>query len=228
MKRHRIGALSRFARVRHRRSSTGVVLAVPGLPTPALTSSVSPEAVIGQTRDILCADDLIAVTMVSVEVKPIAALVFSEEKSTEITQLLHQIPADLDLVDASNFFDRDSSAHRLWRLFGSELGIGWVTDGKLLARKRPHLVPVYDSVVKKAVRGGDSYWQPLSRALALTACGYTVTSAAFGTCPESGKTSRSPASSTSSSGWTTSSVPHRPYDREQIDGFRLLPRGQQP
>ena len=27
-------------------------------------------------------------------------------------------------------------------------GMGWVTAGKLLARKRPHLIPVYDNVTR--------------------------------------------------------------------------------
>jgi hypothetical protein len=30
----------------------------------------------------------------------------------------------------------------------AETAAGWVTAGKLLARRRPHLVPVYDGVVK--------------------------------------------------------------------------------
>ena len=119
------------------------------------------------TRDVVCADDLIAVTMLSVEIRPTAALAFLEKRSAEITEHLQQIPTDLQLVDApAPFFASDSPAHRLWRLFHSEPGIGWVTAGKLLARKRPHLIPVYDSVVRTATGGSDTYWQPLARALA--------------------------------------------------------------
>ena len=33
----------------------------------------------------------------------------------------------------------------------SEHGIGFVTAGKLMARKRPRLIPVYDDVVKCAL-----------------------------------------------------------------------------
>jgi hypothetical protein len=34
----------------------------------------------------------------------------------------------------------------------------WVTANKLLARKRPHLLPVYDSQVKAALGGPGSIW----------------------------------------------------------------------
>ena len=46
-------------------------------------------------------------------------------------------------------------------------GINWVTAGKLLARKRPRLIPVYDRVVKTALGRGDAdeWWRPLRHAL---------------------------------------------------------------
>lgn len=125
-----------------------------------------------ETRNVLCPDDLVAVTMLSVQVNPTAALTFLEEKSTEITSLLQLIPADSELVDAPDeFFRTDSRAHSLWRLFNSEPGIGWVIAGKLLARKRPKLIPVFDRVVKSAVGGGDQHWQWLSHALAANGMG---------------------------------------------------------
>jgi hypothetical protein len=120
-----------------------------------------------EARDVLCADDLIAVRMLSVDVNASAALQLLEDKSAQITDLLSLIPADVELVDApDDFFEAESAARRLWRLFNDEPGIGWVTAGKLLARKRPRLIPVFDSVVRASVGGGASYWKPLAKALA--------------------------------------------------------------
>ncbi|MFF7382730.1 DUF6308 family protein [Streptomyces griseoluteus] len=44
-------------------------------------------------------------------------------------------------------------------------GIGWVTTGKLLARKRPRLLPVYDNVVKCVLGRPRHFWLPLHTAL---------------------------------------------------------------
>jgi Family of unknown function (DUF6308) len=43
----------------------------------------------------------------------------------------------------------------------SRHGIQWVTAGKLLARKRPRLIPVYDDVVRLALGAPGSYWTSL-------------------------------------------------------------------
>jgi len=40
-----------------------------------------------------------------------------------------------------------------------------VIADKLLARKRPRLIPVYDRVVKTVTGGDRNYWVPLCRAL---------------------------------------------------------------
>lgn len=52
-----------------------------------------------------------------------------------------------------------------WQLYdplvGGREGIGWVTAGKLLAFKRPWLIPVYDEVVRKVVGAPTSFWRPL-------------------------------------------------------------------
>jgi len=40
-----------------------------------------------------------------------------------------------------------------------------VTAGKLLARKRPRLIPIYDSVVKQAMGEPESWWRPLRAVL---------------------------------------------------------------
>lgn len=51
-------------------------------------------------------------------------------------------------------FERGGPAWALWDLPDGLHGIGWVTANKLIARKRPRLVPVYDTVVQDALRPG--------------------------------------------------------------------------
>ncbi|MFF4504117.1 DUF6308 family protein [Streptomyces sp. NPDC001401] len=64
----------------------------------------------------------------------------------------------VDLADGS-------PAHTAWHLLRDQPGIGWVTAGKLLARKRPRLVPVYDQVVRCVLGHPKSFWLDLHAAL---------------------------------------------------------------
>ncbi|MFF9038429.1 DUF6308 family protein [Streptomyces sp. NPDC014892] len=56
-------------------------------------------------------------------------------------------------------------AHTAWRVLCNETGIGWVTAAKLLARKRPRLLPVYDQVVRCILGRPRSFWLDLHGAL---------------------------------------------------------------
>lgn len=73
---------------------------------------------------------------------------------------LAQIPTDVDLGtrDAKELLENDGPADRAWRLLKESDGVGWVTAGKLLARKRPRLVPVYDGVVRCALDRPRDAW----------------------------------------------------------------------
>lgn len=58
------------------------------------------------------------------------------------------------------------AAWRLWPLLLREQhGIGYVTTSKLLARKRPRLIPVYDRVVRERTGGSDAFWSDLAEEL---------------------------------------------------------------
>jgi hypothetical protein len=82
---------------------------------------------------------------------------------TEITELLEQIPADLAMHEAPwTTYAPGSPASRLWWLLKRCGGKDrWVTANKLLARKRPHLLPVYDSQVKAVLGAPRSIWECL-------------------------------------------------------------------
>ncbi len=118
--------------------------------------------------DAYTCDDLVAVSMLSVRVPGWVALkVLEGDLGRELTVQLKQIPTDVVLGSpgAAGRLGNEQPANIAWRLLrdegrgsGKVRGIGWVTVGKLLARKRPHLIPVYDGVVKCAVGRPPDFW----------------------------------------------------------------------
>lgn len=121
-------------------------------------------------------DDLVAVSMLSVDVPAHAVLRILERDAGAITALLLRIPADRDLHEAEEkLVDHDSPAEKLWAVLrdGSgdrprRVGMGEVRLSKILARKRPRLLPVYDRYVGRALGLGNSndHWLALHRRFA--------------------------------------------------------------
>jgi len=109
------------------------------------------------------AEDIVAVSMLSVNVPPRAALRILGADAPVLSRLLAAIPADVDMVDADDLhLAANSPADELWHHLVGYADVGWVTAGKLLARKRPRLLPVYDSVVEEALQyAGSSFWLDL-------------------------------------------------------------------
>jgi Family of unknown function (DUF6308) len=106
------------------------------------------------------AEDLLAVTILSVRIEGYHALEILHYQAGKLNDLLSQIPRGIDLQTprAAAHIARGGPAWRLWesicdiepRPEGNR--IGPVAAGKLLARKRPRLLPVYDSRIKKVLR----------------------------------------------------------------------------
>jgi hypothetical protein len=107
--------------------------------------------------------DLVAVSMLSVKVPGRAAIELMESQAWLLNQALAQIPLSPALEEGDVvLIDQGSTASALWHLIERIDGIGWVTAGKLLARKRPKLIPVYDNVVKAALQpNSQAFWVPL-------------------------------------------------------------------
>lgn len=85
------------------------------------------------------------------------------------TELLKSVPTGrpLESLSAEEFIEHlgpDSSATELYDLIRS-LGVGPVTTHKLMARKRPELFPIRDSVVESIVGAEQSWWEPWWKAL---------------------------------------------------------------
>ncbi|WP_242625638.1 DUF6308 family protein [Streptomyces sp. BK022] len=117
--------------------------------------------------DVVTAEDLVAVQMLSVTVPAQVSLDLLEgPPGRALSELLSRIPADADMVevDAAQL-DTGSAADQAWRLLRRADGVGWVKAGKLLARKRPRLIPVYDNVVKCLLGWPPHFWLPLHTAL---------------------------------------------------------------
>ncbi len=121
----------------------------------------------GEVADHFTADDLVAVTTLGVRVPARAALGLLEGPlGTALSELLRHVPRDVDLGDpeAEPALAARSAADRAWRLLEQQHDIGWVTSGKLLARKRPRLIPVYDQVVRCVLGSPERVWMELHRA----------------------------------------------------------------
>ena len=103
--------------------------------------------------------DLISLATLSVEVKGAAAIaLLGAGLRPQISDLLGQIPLGLSLADpeAADILNADSHASRLWDLVRTAPKFGPTRTSKLLARKRPLLLPIYDSVIRAQLGLKDS------------------------------------------------------------------------
>lgn len=144
---------------------------VPELPATGYTGarfdSFDPFGTRSDSTNVFTAEDLVAVTFLSVEVPPRAAHQLLVEDRGRFSELLTALGPDRDfarVVDVSE--DGFSEAWNLWRELNTVVGLGPTKVSKLMARKRPRLIPIIDSVVREHVyRGSDSYWVALHETL---------------------------------------------------------------
>lgn len=126
-----------------------------------------------ETANRITADDLVALTTLSVSVPAEAAIdLLDGALGEQLTLLLVDIPTGIPLTDerAGDLVADGSRADRAWHLLTGVHGIQWVTAAKILARKRPHLLPVYDNVVRCVLNEPNSFWSSLHAALRDDGC----------------------------------------------------------
>lgn len=114
-----------------------------------------------RVRDHITSSDVLALTFLSISRGlPGVAMDVMDTQGKRITELLTAIPVDVPLHDADwSHYERDSAAHQLWNLLRRCGGTNrLVTANKLLARKRPHLLPVYDREVRRLLGSPDVFW----------------------------------------------------------------------
>ncbi|MGW0173544.1 DUF6308 family protein [Rhodococcus sp. NPDC003322] len=117
------------------------------LRTGALWDNWDPSGRRDADRDVFTADDLVAVTLLSVEVPGQGALVVLGEKRAELSALLREVGPDRDLADEDDVLTESAPVWRLDTVLREIHGVGRTTASKLIARKRPRLYPIYDRVV---------------------------------------------------------------------------------
>lgn len=112
----------------------------------------------GNSTNEFTIDDIYAVTCLSVDIPPWS--VRSIVGSSRFSDLLCSIDPETDLVDVSlGTFASDSWAgSELMRELQTLNGVGLVIASKLLARKRPRIRPIYDSVVRDVVGSKRTFW----------------------------------------------------------------------
>lgn len=106
--------------------------------------------------DRFTANDLVAVAMLGVDLPALAALHLLEDDAHSISGLLAQLPQSHDALWATDALAPDKPAWTLYYRLLDEDGLGRTRASKLLAAKRPHLIPIYDSVVGDALGIGDN------------------------------------------------------------------------
>jgi hypothetical protein len=116
--------------------------------------------------DRFTADDLVSITFLSVAVRGMGAIDILRDGADEINSLLAQVGPDRDLAYEPGPIDRDWPAWSLNKRLQVPKHIGPVIASKLMARKRPRLIPIWDSVVTKVTGTRHVQWEPLRLALA--------------------------------------------------------------
>ena len=114
------------------------------------------------------ATDVLAVEALSVKVPPNSAAKLIDTEAEEFGTLLREIPADRDIweMEASDLGE-GSPALTLYRRLKRLDGVGPVTATKLMASKRPRLMPVIDTRVSELLQPpGGRFWLPMRNQLA--------------------------------------------------------------
>lgn len=106
--------------------------------------------------NVITADDLVAVSFLAVDIPGEAAMGILDTHKEQISGFLAKIPADRDLAEIpsgefADTFGPASPATQPWHVLRGRdtgrWGVGETKTSKIMARKRPRLVPIYDSVV---------------------------------------------------------------------------------
>jgi hypothetical protein len=110
-------------------------------------------------RDVFTPEDLLAVQALSVVVpSEVVFGLLGGELGRQVAALLARVPVDVELGTGDARKLVQGPVLEAWQLLKDQSGIGYVTAGKLIARKRPHLIPVYDEVIRCQFGGPQQVW----------------------------------------------------------------------
>lgn len=125
--------------------------------------------------DRISATDIVAVSTLSVNIPPnVAIWLLSDEGRLRVSSLLANVPANVDLWERPDLLAPDGDLWRVWYVLTEGCwpastkanGMGTTKTSKLLAAKRPRLVPVFDRVVREALPSLDSHWAAFAAVVA--------------------------------------------------------------
>lgn len=108
----------------------------------------------------ITSDDLLAVSLLDVSWTPSAVRAMLEDQANEFGVLLHGIDSHTTLW-AETAGQQLCAAETMWETLRTLPGVGRTKAGKLLARKRPLLVPIVDDVIARAVGNSGRTWLTL-------------------------------------------------------------------
>ena len=118
-----------------------------------------------QEVDEFTADDCMALTLLSVNLSGSAAHRLLVRDAANFDALLADVGPDRDLVEVGERITEAWPASQLYRALDQLPGVGRTKASKLLARKRPALIPIWDSVIGGVTQSWDELWEPLRQAL---------------------------------------------------------------
>jgi hypothetical protein len=121
--------------------------------------------------DQITAQDIVAVSTLSVDIPPGTSIWLLSDGAAQVSALLRQIPPEQAIWDPDADMTKDGPAWQLWNLIRQSRwpqsaggnGMGTTKISKLMASKRPTLIPIHDSYIQDAVFGDrdpGNYWEP--------------------------------------------------------------------
>ncbi len=118
------------------------------------------ETFIGNDPDNFTAEDIVAVSMLSVKIPPSASRWILKTGREDLSKHLSKIELALSIDHPDADLTEGRDAWNLRKMLLLCWGVGPTTASKLLAAKRPFLFPIYDKHVARALRlSPDDYWQ---------------------------------------------------------------------
>ena len=119
----------------------------------------------------ITARDIVAVSTLEVSIPPQTAIWLLGEGTGLVTALLEMIPPSWTIWQPDADLTREGAAWQLWNVLDcnwwppghSDPGMGTTRISKLMAAKRPNLVPIQDSYVCAGIFANKqprNYWQP--------------------------------------------------------------------
>jgi len=111
--------------------------------------------------DCFTPSDLLSLNLLDIRLQPEAVRRIS---SGEFDESLQTVPSNVHIWEMDlEIYDK---ANGLWKKLKDVHQVDQTTISKLLARKRPHLLPIQDSIVVKALDlKGLNWWMPLSEVM---------------------------------------------------------------